>query len=73
MEKENNVQKSNGNINIENNNDTKRNIFQNKNDYSMQSPLYSYFNDSHKYLSSQYSQNQLKRTGNQINKMEIIH
>ena len=65
---ENNKQKNN-NSNIEKNNDIKRKNFIKKNNYSTQSPVYTYFNESQKYLSEQYGQNKMKKSENQINKM----
>ena len=67
-----NSQKNNMNINNEKNNDMKRVNYIKQNNYTTQSPVFSYFNDSQKYLSEQYGQNKLKKSGNQINKMAFI-
>ena len=60
------------NINNEKNNDMKRVNYIKQNNYTTQSPVFSYFNDSQKYLSEQYGQNIIKKSLNQINKMSLI-
>ena len=60
-------------INInEKSSDVKRNNFAKKNNYSLQSPLLSYFNDSQRYLSEQYGQNIMKKPVNIMNKMTLV-
>ena len=54
------------------NNEIKRTNFAKKSNISMQSPLFSYFNDSQKFLSEQYGQNKIIRSSNQINKNALI-
>ena len=65
-----NTQKNN--MNNEKNNDIKRVNYIKQNNYTTQSPVFSYFNDSQKYLSEQYGQNIIKKSLNQINKMSLI-
>ncbi len=66
IEEINNINNDNEGVNnIQANNsekvsEIKRNNFVKKNSYSIQSPLFSYFNDSQKYLSEQYGQNMMK-------------
>lgn len=54
------------------NNEIKKTNFAKKSNISIQSPLFSYFNDSQKFLSEQYGQNKIIRSSNQINKNVLI-